>query len=159
MEIKAKDIVGASDGDVSFATAGKWLKSASPSIAVKYALMYFRLKLASAGISSQAPQKPSLSTPPARKVKGSYAGREVEFDEPVVKLEADKSPKVVKAQVDVLDAAFRGNSSDPEMTYIKKEALGVLRVTVEGKRWDVPVGVKAFRVFGKVYQLADLREL
>lgn len=55
MEIKAKDIVSASDGDVSFQTAGKWLKSANPSVAVKYAMMYFRLKLGSAEIFSEEP--------------------------------------------------------------------------------------------------------
>lgn len=83
----------------------------------------------------------------------------MEFEEPVVKLKVDKSPKVVKAQVDVIDSVFRGNSYDPEMTYIKKDELNVIRVTVFKKRWDVPIGTMTFRVFGRVYQMADFREL
>lgn len=43
-ELRAKDIVVASDGDVSFSVAGKWLKNENPSLAVKYAVKYFETK-------------------------------------------------------------------------------------------------------------------
>lgn len=102
-----------------------------------------------------------------KKVKGNYAGREVEFvpakvsmesAPPFVKPSVDKAPKPVKAKVDVIDAVLRGGSGDPDMTYIKKESINILRITMMGNRWDVPIGAGEFRVLGRVYNIRDFKE-
>lgn len=76
MEIRAKDIVSASDGDVSFQTAGKWLKSGAPSVAVKYALKYFGLVVGSAEISSEPGPSPPESAVPLRATVPGRVGSE-----------------------------------------------------------------------------------
>ncbi len=137
MEIKAKDIVSASDGEVSFQTAGKWLKSVNPSIAVKYALMYFRLKLGSAEIFSD-------------KVRGQYGGMVVEFGPAKVEMnqgfyspeavlntikeKKTASQKIPAKRTHVILSATGHNSWGSDKTY--KFVGALLRVNFGGKAYN-----------------------
>lgn len=87
--ISPSSIVKLSNGDVSFQTAGKWLKSVKPSVAVKYALMYFRLKLGSAENFSEG------------RVTGQYGSQKVEFGP--AKVEVPSAPLIGEAKKRVKD--------------------------------------------------------